>query len=107
MEKNKILFYMRIVNFKGASHTGIVRPTKQNAATLGESLDAVGAPLAVGVRYALPMLRRGGNEQKNALHKDIFMGGSHASIKRWKKQISAISGVTLIVLGPPLEPLWL
>ena len=54
---------MRIVNFKGGSHTGIVRQTKQNAATLGESLVAVGAPMAVGVRYALLRLRRGGKEQ--------------------------------------------
>ena len=64
MEKNKILFYMRIANFKGGSHTGIVRQTKQNAATSGETLVAVGAPMAVGVQHALPRLRGGGKEQK-------------------------------------------
>ena len=73
---------MRIVNFKDLI-LRIVRQTKQNAAALGESLVALGAPMAVGVRYALPRLRRGGKEQKNALHKDIYMGGSHASIVRW------------------------
>ena len=107
MGKNKILFYMRIVNFKGGSLTGIVRQTKQNAATLGESLVAVGAPLAVVLRYALPRLRRGWKEQKNALHKDIFMGGSHARIVGLAKQIAATLGVSLVVLGLPWGPLWL
>ena len=79
----------------------------QNAATLGESLVAEGVPLAVVLQYALPRLRRGGKEQKNALHKDIFMGGSHASIVRWTKQIAATLGVSLVVLGPLLGPLWL
>ena len=60
MGKNKILFYMRIFYFERGSHTVIVRQTKQNAATLGKSLVSVGAPMAVGVRYALPRLRRSG-----------------------------------------------
>ena len=106
MGKNKILFYMRIVKFKGGSLTGIVRQTKQNAATLGESLVAVGAPMAVCVQYALPRLIRGRKEQKDALHKDIFMGGSHASIVRWTKQFAATLGVSLVVLGLLWGPLW-
>ena len=63
--------------------------------------------MAVGVQYALPRLRRGGKEQKKALHKDIFMGGSHASIVKWTKQIAATLGLSLVVLGPLLGPLWL
>ena len=90
----------------GRSHASTVRRTKQNAATLEESLVAVGAPMAVGVQYTLPKLRRVGKEQKNALHKYIFMGGSNASIVRQTKQISATLGVSLVVLGPPWGPLW-
>ena len=63
--------------------------------------------MAMGVRYALPMLRKCGKEQKNALHEDILIGGSHAGIVRWTKQIAATLGVSLVVLGPPLGPLWL
>ena len=77
----------------------------QNAATLGKSVVAVGAPMAMGVRYALPRLRRGEKVQKNALHKAILMGGSNASIVRWTKQIAVTLGVSLVVLGPPLGPL--
>ena len=63
--------------------------------------------MAVGVPYALPRLRRGGKEKINALYKDIFMGGSNASIVRWTKQIAATLGVSLVVLGPLFGPLWL
>ena len=92
---------------KVGSHTGTLRQTKQNTTTLGESLIALGDPMAMGVQYALSVLRRCGKEQKNALHKDIYMGGSHASIVRWTKQIAATLGVSLVVLGPPLGLLWL
>ena len=94
---------MRI--FKGWSHIGILRQTKQNTATLGESLIAVGAPMDMVVRYALPKLRKCGKEQKNALHEDILIGGSHAGIVRWTKQIAATLGVYLVVLVSPLGPL--
>ena len=61
--------------------------------------------MAVGLQYALRRLRRGGEEQINALYKDVFMGGSNASIVRWTKQIAVTLGVSLVVLGSQWEPL--
>ena len=44
--------------------------------------------------------------EKTAIRKDIFMEGSHTSIKRQTKQNVATLGVSLVVLGPSWRPLW-
>ena len=47
-----------------------------------------------------------GKHKKNALHRDIFVGGSHARIVRQTKQNAATLGVSMVVLGLPWELRW-
>ena len=66
----------------------------------------VGASKAMWVQYAHPRPRWGRKEQKTALHKDIFMGGSNVSTKRLTKQNAATLGASLVIWGPHWELLW-
>ena len=61
----------------------------------------LGAPMAVGMQYAHLRLGVGGEETKNNLYRDIFMGRSPTSIVRQTKQNAATQGVSLVGLGPP------
>ena len=62
--------------------------------------------MAAGVQCASLRQRRGREEQKTALHMDIFMGGSNVSTKRLTKQNAATLGVSLVIWGPHWELLW-
>ena len=64
----------------------------------------MGTLVAMGKQYAPPRLRWGRREQRTALHKDIFKGGSHTSIKRRTMQNAATLGLSLAILGPLWGP---
>ena len=78
-EQKNVYFYRRFAYWHQ-------KKDKTKRSNPGGISAAMGAPMAVGVRYAHRRLRGGRKEQKTALHKYISMRGLHTSIKRRKKQ---------------------